>query len=230
MLRVLFSLARTSRSGVRALARRGGWFAVALALALGGAGCGNDMEPSATPTDTSPTPSSTVPIRLPQSGDHGSPADHLPESGTTSQVVYSTDRTWHSYVYWREGYRGDLVVEGPNQYKRTLACGSDTIEECAPRPITFGPNNAQLLFSGSVDVGPVHVPAMFLLDLASDKLTQLTNTDPLLASPDPVVRLQHFVPDAADSTDFLWVANTISYSVRGVHYTIDTATLTVSQE
>ena len=64
------------------------------------------------------------------------PADLVPIPGTTAEHVYSPDRKWHAYILWHEGY-GELLVEGPNAYKKAIGCGLGLASECNPNPIAF---------------------------------------------------------------------------------------------
>ena len=155
------------------------------------------------------------------------PEDSVPIPGTTAEHVYSPDGQWHAYILWKENF-GEMVVEEVNGSKRVISCIVDFLDLCNPTPIAFSSDNLRLMYVNIIDTGPAQLPAVFIMNLITGESEQITNLDKDLSSSDPDVRRAHFVPSPLYK-DFRWESDMISYSFRGVYYSINTKTKVVEK-
>lgn len=207
-------------SGRAKTSRRILFGALGLSVALLGSGCGwfGDGERPALSGRVSTEPGSEKQL----------PADSVPTPGSTASRLYSHDLKWQAYILWQNGH-GDVIVEGPNGYRKTIECGGGLQDLCNPSPQAFSTDDKLFMYVNTINTGPEFIPAIFVLNLETGESEQITNLSAKLSDPNRDVRRSFFVPDPLDEPDFVWTGDLVSYTARGVHYSINTRTKTVTK-
>ncbi|MDO8617930.1 MAG: hypothetical protein Q7N87_03545 [Candidatus Uhrbacteria bacterium] len=122
----------------------------------------------------------SAPLSEPYTPFHDVEGDRLGSDrvGDESFEIKSPDNTWRAYrIKIDDDPSYALIVEGPNGLRKELARTS------THWPESFSPDGQLLLFVKSTHITDARAtPSLFVYEIATGKIKQLTNTDPKLVS------------------------------------------------